>query len=234
MTLTSGQVTDDLRTISIRPDLGLGGKTWLSRRPAYVRDYGSSADITHEYDRQILGERITFLAVVPLVVRDDVRGLLYAGSRGDGLSTSVLESLAGEARRVSTELEVRDEIDRRVQLARARDHAGPLTVEVQRLRDSFAELRAIARESSDPSTRSRMEALLARHGSPADGAVELTSRQLDVVSLVAAGCGNAEIADRLGLSPETVKSYLRSARARLGARSRHEAVVAARRAGLLP
>lgn len=234
VTLTLGQFTEDLGTLAIRPSCGLGGKTWLSRRPAYVRDYGSSPDITHEYDRQILGERITFLAVVPLVVRDAVRGLLYAGSRGgEPLSTSMLESLSAEARRVSTELEVRDEVDRRVQLELARDQAGPETSELQRLREAFAELRLIARETSDPLTRERVEALLVRDDAGGDD-VTLTARQLDVISLVAAGCRNAEIADRLGLSAETVKSYLRSAMARLGARSRHEAVVSARRNGLLP
>ena len=100
------------------------------------------------------------------------------------------------------------------------------------MRDAFAELRLIARETSDPLTRRRIEAALTGDGAR-DG-VTLTSRQLDVVSLVAAGCRNAEIADRLGLSAETVKSYLRSAMARLGAKSRHEAVVSARRNGLLP
>lgn len=233
VTLTLGHLTDDLGTLTIRPSCGLGGKTWLSRRPTYVRDYGSSPDITHEYDRQILGERITFLAVVPLVVRDAVRGLLYAGSRnGEQLSPTALELLAAEARKVSAELELRDEVDRRVRLELARRAAGPETSELQRLRDTFAELRLIARETSDPRTRERMEAVLVPEGTP--GGVTLTSRQLDVVSLVAAGCRNAEIADRLGLSAETVKSYLRSAMARLGARSRHEAVVAARRGGLLP
>lgn len=233
VTLTLGQVTDDLGTITVRPSCGLGGKTWLSRRPSYVRDYGSSPDITHEYDRQILGEKITFLAVVPLVVRDAVRGLLYAGSRsGDQLTPGALESLASAARRVSAELEMRDEVARRVQLEMARDQAGPDTSERQRMRDAFAELRLIARQTSDPLTRRRIEAVLTGDGAR-DG-VSLTSRQLDVVSLVAAGCRNAEIADRLGLSAETVKSYLRSAMARLGAKSRHEAVVSARRNGLLP
>lgn len=233
VTLTLGQFTNDLGTLTIRPSCGLGGKTWLSRRPAYVRDYGSSPDITHEYDRQILGEKITFLAVVPLVVRDAVRGLLYAGSRsGEQLSPGALESLASEARKVSAELEVRDEVSRRVALELACDQAGPDTSELQRLRDAFAELRLIARETSDPLTRQRMEALLVPAGAGDD--VTLTARQLDVVSLVAVGCRNAEIAERLGLSAETVKSYLRSAMARLGARSRHEAVVSARRHGLLP
>ena len=47
-------------------------------------------------------------------------------------------------------------------------------------------------------------------------------------------CTNAMVAERLGLRPETVKAYLRSAMRKLGAHTRGEAVSAARRAGLLP
>jgi DNA-binding NarL/FixJ family response regulator len=231
VTLTMGEVTNDLATITIKPSLGLGGKTILTRRPAYVRDYGTSLDITHEYDRQILGERVTFLAVVPIVVRDDLRGLLYAGTRDTPLSSGALDSLVTEARKVSDEMEIRDEVDRRVRLADSIASAGPETAELQRLREAFAQMRVIARETDDLRTREQLEALLNR---TSDAPVALTTRQLDVVSLAALGCRNAEIAARLGLGQETVKSYLRSAMARLGASSRHEAVAAARRHGLLP
>lgn len=232
VTLTLGEVTHDLASITIKPSRGLGGRTWISRRPAFVRDYGTSEDITHEYDRQILGERVTFLAVVPLVVRDEVRGLLYAGTRGaEQLSDAALEGLVVESRKVSDEMAIRDEVDRRVRLEQAVAAAGAETAELQRLRDAFAQMRVIARDTHDPATRARLDALL---GDPPPSGVTLTARQLDVVSLVAAGCRNNEIAERLGLGPETVKSYLRSAMTRLGARSRHEAVTAARRHGLLP
>lgn len=64
--------------------------------------------------------------------------------------------------------------------------------------------------------------------------VSLAPRELDVLSWVAAGATNAVVAERLGLRPETVKGYLRSAMRKLGAHTRGEAVTAARRAGLLP
>ncbi|OSP42607.1 hypothetical protein B7767_14675, partial [Streptomyces sp. 13-12-16] len=41
-------------------------------------------------------------------------------------------------------------------------------------------------------------------------------------------------AERLGVTAETVKAYLRSAMRKLGVRTRGQAVVAARRAGWLP
>jgi DNA-binding NarL/FixJ family response regulator len=57
---------------------------------------------------------------------------------------------------------------------------------------------------------------------------------VDVLACVAAGATNGVAAERLGLRPETVKGYLRSAMRKLGAHTRWEAVVAARRVGLLP
>ncbi|WP_319460721.1 response regulator transcription factor [Micromonospora sp. RTP1Z1] len=69
---------------------------------------------------------------------------------------------------------------------------------------------------------------------PAAPANPLSPRETDVLACVALGCTNADVAEQLGLRPETVKSYLRSAMRKLGAHTRLEVVVAARRAGLLP
>jgi len=62
----------------------------------------------------------------------------------------------------------------------------------------------------------------------------LSPRELDVLAMVAVGCGNAEAARRLGLLPETVKSYLRNAMRKLGTHGRMETIVTARRLGYLP
>ncbi|MEU8571317.1 helix-turn-helix transcriptional regulator, partial [Streptomyces pathocidini] len=65
------------------------------------------------------------------------------------------------------------------------------------------------------------------------GRPRLAPRELDVLTCVALGATNAAAADRLGIRPETVKGYLRSAMRKLGAHTRLEAVVTARRAGLM-
>ncbi|HEX4234366.1 MAG TPA: AAA family ATPase [Caldimonas sp.] len=61
----------------------------------------------------------------------------------------------------------------------------------------------------------------------------LTARELEVLALVADGCRNAQIADRLSRSARTVEHHVESILAKLGVASRTEAVAAARRIGLL-
>jgi DNA-binding NarL/FixJ family response regulator len=61
----------------------------------------------------------------------------------------------------------------------------------------------------------------------------LTKREYDVLRLVAVGHTNPEIADRLGLARNTVKTYLQSAMSKLGARNRVEAIAKAGEARLL-
>jgi DNA-binding NarL/FixJ family response regulator len=61
----------------------------------------------------------------------------------------------------------------------------------------------------------------------------LTRREYEVLRLVAAGHTNPEIADDLGLTRNTVKTYLQSAMTKLGARNRVEAIAKASEARLL-
>lgn len=67
----------------------------------------------------------------------------------------------------------------------------------------------------------------------ADLVATLTSREKDVVRLVALGRTNPQIAAELHLGEATVKSHLASATSRLGAASRVEVGVLADRAGLI-
>ena len=59
----------------------------------------------------------------------------------------------------------------------------------------------------------------------------LTPREADVLELASEGAPVEEIAQRAALSPGTVRNYLSSAAAKLGAANRHEAVHVARRHG---
>jgi DNA-binding CsgD family transcriptional regulator len=61
----------------------------------------------------------------------------------------------------------------------------------------------------------------------------LTPRQLDVLELLTAGKSTVEIASRLGLRPTTVRNHIANLLAVLGVHSRLQAVVAARKAGLV-
>ncbi|AEW93661.1 MULTISPECIES: response regulator transcription factor [Streptomycetaceae] len=61
----------------------------------------------------------------------------------------------------------------------------------------------------------------------------LTAREREVVTEVAAGLSNEEIAERLGVSPLTVKTHVNRALAKLGARDRAGLVVIAYESGLV-
>jgi DNA-binding CsgD family transcriptional regulator len=61
----------------------------------------------------------------------------------------------------------------------------------------------------------------------------LSARELEVLELVAEGLSAAEIAARLVLSRETIRSHIRNVHAKLGVSDRVSAVVKAMRAGLI-
>jgi DNA-binding NarL/FixJ family response regulator len=63
--------------------------------------------------------------------------------------------------------------------------------------------------------------------------VPLSEREREVVSLIAGGSTNREIAERLFLSPHTVKEYTSGIYRKLGVRNRAEAVKRAQRLGLI-
>ncbi|WP_162529785.1 ATP-binding protein [Nocardioides caldifontis] len=65
------------------------------------------------------------------------------------------------------------------------------------------------------------------------GAALLTPREQEVLELVAEGCTNGEVAQRLFISTKTVSVHVSNLLAKLGAGSRTEAVALARRRGLL-
>ena len=64
---------------------------------------------------------------------------------------------------------------------------------------------------------------------PRDEAEKLTGRQTEVLDLLAAGRSTLEVAERLHLSPATVRNHVQQTMERLGAHNRLEAVALNRR-----
>lgn len=230
-----GTRTSGLRGLLVRPSSGLGGATVVARRPIAVADYRNAATITHDYDGPVLREGIRSILAVPVVVDGTSRAVLYGAYRepapiGDRTATVMVAA----ARRLAVELRVRDEVDRRVQRPAAADESAV----AESLRHVHAELRVLAGVPDAAELRTRLRTLADELGAALHGGAaadtKLSVRELDVLAQVALGFTNSQVAQRLSLSPETVKSYLRSASAKLGTRTRHQSVSAARRAGLLP
>jgi LuxR family transcriptional regulator, regulator of acetate metabolism len=233
----SGAATGALRGLGVCAGNGLGGKSIALSRPCAVTDYRSARHISHEYDAAVAMEGLRSVLAVPVVVRRKVRGVLYGALREPTtMGDRTFDAAVAAARDVEQALVVRDEVQRL--LAAAREPvAGPGAWE--EVREAHGELRTLAPRIVDQALRETLLSVCGRlataaGGRPREHTVTLTPRELDVLACVAAGSTNAAAAERLGLKPETVKGYLRSAMRKLGAHTRLEAVVAARRARLLP
>lgn len=238
-----GNRTRSLDGLRVRPERGLGGRAMMELRPRMTSDYGSSQQITHDYDVFVLGEGLRTLLALPIVVDGRPRGVLYAGAWDEeqigGITTAPAMQVAQS---VADELRVRDEVERRLRLHSGADDMTP--PQREELRETFAELRSIGAAVDDQELRrrisqveQRLAALAGDTGATSTGSigvVRLSPRETDVLACAALGATNAEIATRLGLREGTVKAYLGTAMSKLDASTRHSAVAKARRAGLLP
>ncbi|MCX4570024.1 helix-turn-helix transcriptional regulator [Streptomyces viridodiastaticus] len=240
----SGTATPALSSLAVTPGNGLGGKAVALARPCAVTDYSVSRQISHEYDVPVAAEGLRAVVAVPVVVRRRVRAVLYGALRtARPLGDRTLGEAVQVARDVEQALLVREEAAELLAAAGPAPRSGAESwrepgagAERERVREAHAALRALAPRIADPALRAELLdacALLTPRETPS-GAVRLAPREVDVLACVAAGATNGAAAGRLGLTAETVKAYLRSAMRKLGARTRGEAVVAARRAGWLP
>lgn len=246
VTSIHGARTHSLDGLVVQAPRGLGGRALLERRPRLALDYRSARSITHDYDRAVLGEGISTLFAVPVLVSGRTRGVLYCGSwAGSSVGDVVARSAVDVAQELSSQLRSREVTPRRqtpVPAPPAGEPRGMPAAAREELRQTYAELRSIAASVDDPTLRDRLDRLQQRLSAlsqdapapPLDLDVRLSPREIDVLACAALGATNAEIAASLGLKEGTVKSYLQSAMAKLDTSTRHAAVATARRAGLLP
>ena len=81
-------------------------------------------------------------------------------------------------------------------------------------------------------TVARQLASLVTGAAPADPFPDLTARERDVLTALAAGASTAQVAGRLGLSDKTVRNHVSSILTKLEVPDRTQAVLKAREAGL--
>ncbi|HWI30337.1 MAG TPA: GAF domain-containing protein, partial [Microbacterium sp.] len=96
-----GNRTPSLEGLTVRPHRGLGGKAMTELRPRMTVDYRSSRTITHDYDAHVLGEGISTLLAVPVIVDGAPRGVLYGGTWH---SSTIGDSVAAPAFQVADAL----------------------------------------------------------------------------------------------------------------------------------
>jgi DNA-binding CsgD family transcriptional regulator len=241
LTQFAGQHTGALRGVTLQFNRGLGGKVVALRRPVLVNDYVLAAGISHHYDHIIRAEGLRAMVAVPVVVRRRVRAVLYGAIRTAApLGDRVIQAMLESTRDLEQALAVRDEVTRRLAWLERYDAIDCDRPNWELVREAHAELRLLAQDMADPALRQQVRAVCrklsaigGRQARP-DLAPELSDRELDVLACVALGWTNPQVAKDLGISLETVKSYLRNIMRKLVAGSRMEAVVTARRLGLLP
>lgn len=225
-----GQTNGALAGVSVDVGHGLGGKVISVQRPVAVDDYLRTPRITHRYNTIIATEGLRAMAAVPVIVDRRPIAVLYGALHtGDPLGDRTFDVLAGEARALEQAI-----VESRVAQHRT---GSPETDELRdRLTEAYGRLRVLGRIVDDGEVAAEIESITDAllDGASTTTAIALTRREEDVLALAALGHSNARIAESLGIGVATAKGYMRDAMSKLGASTRLEAVVTARRAGILP
>ncbi|MGN0063517.1 MAG: LuxR C-terminal-related transcriptional regulator [Nocardioides sp.] len=237
ITSLRGTRTNSLANLRVRAGEGLGGKALALRRPAAVSDYLNARGITRSYDHAVAPESLRAIISLPLAApgRTPVAVLYLADRSGHGVGERTADALRTVVVEAATDLHVAVETQRRLEAVRA-DLARAATVD---LPDMRSDLQALLEATTDPDTREGLQRVLARVDGTRPAARRpsvpspLTRREVDVLGHAEQGATNLEIALALNLTESTVKSYMKTAMAKLGADNRVRACRAARQRGFL-
>src|SRR6266496_1958147 len=82
---SEGTISPSFLAARIPVNVGLGGKVLASRSPHWVRNYATSTLIDHDpnFDRLVVPEELVALLGVPLVIRGEAVGALFAADRSE-------------------------------------------------------------------------------------------------------------------------------------------------------
>jgi DNA-binding CsgD family transcriptional regulator len=230
-----GARTAVLRNLVVLKGTGLGGKAMALGRPVTVTDYARAGGISHQYDLPVAREGLHAMLAVPLLTEGRVSGVCYAALRQR-------LDIGERAQRLAVAVARRAE-ERLTAGLRARQ-TRPAPADT-RLRDTHRDLGSLLARIHDPAVRAELEGIRHRMLAEAEGAAPsqaaqppavqptpaLSQREQEALRCAALGLANTEIAELMGLSPGTVKAYLRSVMRKLGSRNRMEAVNTARAMG---
>ncbi|MGB6179834.1 MAG: LuxR C-terminal-related transcriptional regulator [Rhodococcus sp. (in: high G+C Gram-positive bacteria)] len=214
----AGHSVGALDGVALEAGHGLGGKVLQVNRTVALDDYMRTPKISHRYDAVISAEGLRAMIAAPVVVGRSAVGVLYGAMHTAGnIGDRVLDVLTEEARVLGQDLAVAE--------ARRRDQQFREDVRL-----TYSRLRAVGSTDDVTAVLDSMRELFEPQSQQLS---MVTPREREVLSLVAVGRSNAAIADELGLTVSTVKSYMKSIMAKLDASTRHEAAHTARRGGLL-
>lgn len=97
-------------------------------------------------------------------------------------------------------------------------------IDCQRLINAIYDV-SVGKSILDPTVTARVMQLAKSGDRASDALARLSPQEQRIVALLAEGCTNKDVAQRLGLSEKTVKNYLSSAFDKLGVTSRSQAAV---------
>ncbi|MBK1783965.1 LuxR C-terminal-related transcriptional regulator [Prauserella cavernicola] len=227
-----GNLGQSLRHLRVRRGAGLGGKALALGRPVAVSDYFAAPHIVHAYDRAVAPERVDTALAMPVRLHGSAVGLLYLARRDPlPFGDRTLARADAAVRALERELEIELEVQRRV-AAQAATHS----LDPHALDALLTQLESAIELVGDDAARQRLhevcDGLLRVTGAqrPAQPGERgpLSRREVQVLQQVAAGASNNDIAAALGLMPNTVKAYVRSAMRKLDATNRTHAAFLAR------